>query len=274
VFLTGLSKEQNLFIYASAIRMLGVTLDGADSGDEQKKKPQEISTATTNQLIGFRGDRGDPKNLIAVTLSTLRAEANVATGNASSNRAELFSGDGDVAAVSSYLLREPPKGEGEKAKEHLAKLFQEQEVGSQLPKAGCARAAMFELVDIALTIILSKSDSPPEDLVGEAGSLLKKGREENEGIGFVLGFAEETLIAIARDEDGGRKPGNETEDRLADFATASARVMVASLEVSGFVDSGEAPWGSEGDENGKPAEVEEDDEQSDAATTDTESSTE
>ena len=214
VFLRNLDEDQTLIVYVCAGRMCG--LGRETEVTVFQPQPSKASDPLSNAILG-----------------SLCAESGASKlfGQANTIKKNLFGEDGsagnDLFRVTRYIC-DNEEGRADAGPERDAAIAAAKKLFTGDPAK--SRMALLELVDTALTIITSNSSRPPDELVSEANKTLDEGRQENDNINFVLGFAEEALLPNSM--------------RLADFVSASAALITTSLQVADFVDTGEAPWRS------------------------------
>lgn len=227
MFLDLMKVEQRTFVYVCVGRMCGFHLEaGFPWGQKVDKTAPPIFQPRPPEKDLDEESRLLHGNL----LGSLRSEARIDDlyGQAATIKSTLFGKDENedkpLYRVTRYIITASENGaDGEGTRQ--GRIEDAKEIfNTDLENA---RRVLFELVDTALTILLNKSSRPPKDLTSQANETLEKGRQENDDINFVLGFAEEALLPSSM--------------KVGDFVAASATLIDASLQVADFVNTGEAP---------------------------------
>lgn len=205
MLLDRLTEDQRLFVFACGCRMLGVTRDDAVEGVTPLRK-----------LPG-------PAGLI---LTSLRAESGDLLGK---KQEEALLG-GAYGQLNLYVLgAEDEHGSEVDALSQFRTLFAEAE---------SERVLLFELTDIAVTIILGKrgpglcGNEDEDELVSLAREGLNRelSQEGTGNVGFVLSFIGRGLSA-----DGQPPSPREVEDLIAPFVQVSAAIIAASAHAVALV---------------------------------------
>lgn len=208
MLLDRLTQDQRLFVFACGCRMLGVSRDAAVEGVTSLRK------------------LSSPAGLI---LTSLRAESGDLLGK---KQEEALLG-GAYGQLNLYILgAEYEHGSEMDALTQFRELFTE---------AKSARVLLFELTDIAVTIILGERGP---GLCGNEGekeivALARKGlnrelsQEEMGNVGFVLSFIDRGLSADVQPPSP-----RKVEDLIAPFVQATAAIIAASADAVALVGEG------------------------------------